>query len=125
VPVTSLLTLHTDLGYDYNFDVAELRRFVWNVGVSLPFSGATTDFGVGGSEYNKAVRWTPTVVREGLLVGTALESNQLGDSFVDFLGGIKWRPTKNSVLSGAISVPLNNEGFRPVVLGTVAAELYF
>jgi hypothetical protein len=43
---------------------------------------------------------------------------------VDFLGGIKARITDQVVLSGAVTVPLNDQGFQPDALGTIALELY-
>ena len=54
------LRFHTDVGYDWDFEVAELRRFVWNVGASIPTRRFNVDFGVGGSEFDVPIRWTPS-----------------------------------------------------------------
>lgn len=122
------LTMHADLGYDYDFETSALRRFVWNVGAAYPTKGFSIDIGVGGSEYETPIRWTPSVAqgRTGSVeyVVTAQEDNEVGTSFVDFRGGIKLRLTDRFVLSGAVTVPLNNEGFRPAALGTLALEAY-
>ena len=56
---------------------------------------------------------------------TALGDNRLGSNFVDLLGGIKVRVAENSVLAGAVNVPLNDEGFRATAVGTLALEQYF
>ena len=44
---------------------------------------------------------------------------------MDFIGGLKVRVAGETVISGAVTVPLNGEGFRPDALGTVAVEQYF
>jgi hypothetical protein len=128
------LRLHTDVGYDYDFSHNELRRLAWNVGASLPFSllaqAITVDFGVGGSHFNEGITWTPAQTSHFDQTGQedsrfqALSSNTLGDTFVDFLGGIKVAITKKWVISGAVDMPLNGEGFRPDAVGTIAAEFY-
>jgi len=132
VPIGSRLKWLADAGYDYDFDNAELRRFVWNSGASFAIgSQATLDAGVGGSEFNKAITWTPAVaygIKTGTYPATVLTTqagNRLGDSFVDFLGGVKLRLTDRLAFSGAVNVPLNNQGFRPAALGTLALETYF
>jgi hypothetical protein len=129
--VVSPLTLHVDSGYDCDFDNNELRRFVWNVGASIALGGETFDAGIGGSKYNQGIEWTPTIVKgAGTLnfppsTGVALGNNTLGDSFVDFLAGIKFRITDNWVISGTVDVPVNDQGFRPAAAGTLAVEYYF
>ncbi len=131
VPVGNLVRLHTDAGYDFDFDREELRRFVWNVGASIPFgSRATIDFGIGGSEFDQGIKWTPDETgfvgpegQSGTL--TAMGDNELTDSFIDFLSGVKLRLGENSVLAGAVNVPLNGEGFRADAVGTLALEFYF
>lgn len=119
--------LHADIGYDYDFDSAELRRLVWNTGASVPFGRwVTIDFGVGGSEFDEGVRFTPRTATgtNPDVTLTALEGTRLGASFIDFLGGVKVRLTDNLVLSGSATTPLNNDGFRADAVGTVALEVY-
>ena len=127
--VSDPLRLHADVGYDYDFNSDELRRFVWNTGASIALTGATFDVGVGGSKYDQGIKWTPTTA-PWVGAGTggtiqALGNNRLGDNFVDALGGIKLRVADKTVLSGTVSVPLNNEGFRPAAIGTLVVEQYF
>ncbi len=128
--VTDYFKLHLDAGYDNDFDNNQLRRFVWDFGASFPFSFATFDAGVGGSKFNDGIKWTPDVAP--IFVGTqqvgygqARDNNKLGDNFIDALGGVKVRLAEKSVLSGAVNVPLNNEGFRAAAVGTVSVEFYF
>lgn len=130
--VADPLRLHLDAGYDYDFDHDELRRFVWNAGASVPLTGVTFDFGLGGSKFNSGIQWTPSVTRgaptttfpSGTTL-TALADNKLGSNFIDALGGIKVRLTDRSVITGAVNVPLNNEGFRAAAVGTLGGEFYF
>lgn len=127
--------LHADLGYDYDFDNSELRRIVWNTGASVPFGRwVTIDFGVGGSEFEEGILWTPKVatgrpitnaaLTDATPILTPLEDPRLGTSFIDFLGGFKVRLTDSLVLSGSATTPLNNEGFRADAVGTIAIEAY-
>ncbi|MGD0946646.1 MAG: transporter [Candidatus Binatia bacterium] len=121
--------LHIDAGYDYDFDKDELRRFVWNLGPSLALGRATVDAGVGGSKFNTGIKWTPTTapfVDNSGNPGSirALGDNRLGSNFIDALGAVKVRLGTKSVLSGAVNVPLNNEGFRAAAVGTLAVELH-
>jgi hypothetical protein len=130
-------TLHADLGYDYDFDTSELRRIVWNTGASVPFGRwVTIDFGVGGSEFDEGIRWTPKVatgrpitvpglgLQDATPILTSLQDTRLGTSFIDFLGGFKVRLTDSLVLSGSATTPLNNQGFRAAAVGTIAIEAY-
>jgi hypothetical protein len=131
VPLHKYFRLHMDAGYDYDFDQAELRRFVWNGGASVPIGRwVSVDFGAGGSIFDVPIRWTPSLT-EGTgpsgerVTATALGDNQLGDEFVDFLGGFKVRLTDSLVLSGSASTPLNSQGFRADAVGTIAIEAYY
>jgi hypothetical protein len=127
---TSLARLHADVGYDWNFDNAELRRFVWNVGASVPVRTprCTFDVGLGGSLFERGIQWTPErapyLNASGSQSGTiqALGPTRLGTDFVDFLFGAKVAITERIVLSGAVSVPVSNDGFRPQAAGTVVVE---
>ncbi len=125
------LRLYSDVGYDYDFDSSELRRFTWDFGIAVPIKRVAIDFGVGGSEFDTPISWTPKTIqnpRSGSFPPTtltALGDNELGDSFIDFLGGIKVRIAERAVISGSVNVPLNNQGFRPDAAGTLAVEGYF
>jgi hypothetical protein len=125
-----LMRLHLDVGYDWDFDDAELRRFAWDVGASVPLRvpQSTFDIGLGGSVFEKGIQWTPkrapVLNASGQAIGSiqALGSTTLGNDFLDFLFGVKVAITERTVLSGTVSVPLNNEGFRADAVGTVAVE---
>src|SRR5262249_15695617 len=118
---------------DYDFDVAELRRFVWDVGTSVAWNRFSVDVGVGGPKFDEGIQWTPSTARavsgmSGPLVDetiTAQENNRLAPNFLDFLVGVKVRRSNSSVLSGAVNVPVNDEGLRPIAVGTVGFEYYF
>lgn len=132
VNVVDRLRLHLDSGYDYDFEHDELRRFVWNAGASILGELFTFDLGVGGSKFNRGLIWSPAVARGGGPPGslfpttiTPVENNRLGDTFVDFLAGVKVKLWGKSVLAGAVRVPVNDEGVRPVAVGTLAVERYF
>jgi hypothetical protein len=123
--------LHSDVGYDHDFDTNNLRRVVWNAGASVPFGRVSIDAGVGGSEFDEGVEWTPKTIR-GIAVGafpattgTRVGGAGIGSSFVDFIGGFKVRILEKTVLGGSVNVPLNNDGFRADAVGTVAFEQYF
>lgn len=124
--------LHLDVGYDYDFDVDQLRRFVWDVGLSFPFPFGTLDVGVGGSKYDAPIDWTPSQTRASIIPGeptditvTAIGDNQTGTNYVDFLAGGKVALSDALILSGGVNVPVTDEGLQPVVGGTIALEFYF
>jgi hypothetical protein len=126
------MRLHLDLGYDYDFDVDQLRRFVWDVGLSFPLAFGTFDAGVGGSTYDAPIDWTPSQYRESIIPGeptnitvSAIGDNQTGTNYVDFLAGAKVALSDAIILSGGVNVPVTDEGLQPVVGGTIALELYF
>jgi hypothetical protein len=123
------LTLHADAGYDYDFDVAELHRFVWNAGVSVPIVNATFDVGMGGSLFAQSVQALPvSITSEDPPAQSTLldpDATELGTNFVDFLFGMKVRLIGGAVLSGSAGVPVTSDGFRPAAVGTVALEYYF
>ena len=126
------IRLHVDAGYDYDFDVSQLRRFVWDVGVSLPLRIATFDLGLGGSSYSTPITWSPTRATASIANGgpptitvTALGDNQTGTNYVDFLAGAKVRVSDRVVLSGAVNVPVVDASLQPIVAGTIALEVYF
>lgn len=128
--LASYLKLHADAGYDFDFDHDELRRFTWDAGASIPGERVTFDFGVGGSKFNQGIQWTPPVATGARIqvfpaaTATALDDTRLGDNFVDFLAGFKLRITEQLVVSGAVSVPVTDEGFRAAAVGTLALEFY-
>jgi len=130
--LTDWLRLHLDAGYDYDFDVSELRRFVWDAGVSFPLAVGTFDLGVGGSKYDTPIEWTPSHARASIFPGdpsdisvTAVGDNQTGTNYVDFLAGAKVRVSDAVIVSGAVNVPVTDAGLQPIVGGTVALEYYF
>jgi len=132
VSVAPWLKLLADAGYEYDFSEAELRQFVWSTGAAVPLRDwLTFDLGIGGSVFDTPLEWTPDVAHGApdadfpATTATVLGDNTLGDTFVDFLGGIKFRVAENTIISGAVDVPLNDQGFRPVAFGTVAVEQYF
>ncbi len=126
------LRFYSDVGYDYDFDLAELRRFVWNIGFSVPLKNATVDAGVGGSLFDEGIRWTPVNARGVDSFGTPVTikavdpgATQLGTNFVDLLFGVKVRLFKGAVLGGAVNVPVTSDGFRADAIGTASFEYYF
>ncbi len=132
VPTVPRLRMFGDVGYDYDFEVAELRRFVWNIGLSVPFENATVDAGVGGSLFDEGIHWTPVNSTSVDNFGTPVTlravyptATQLGTNFVDFLFGIKVRLFEGAVLGGAVNVPVTSDGFRADAIGTVSLEYYF
>lgn len=128
--VASALKLHVDAGYNYDFDHDELRSFTWDAGASIAGEKVALDLGFGGSKFNQGIQWTPTVVKGAQIqvfpatTATALGDTRLGDNFVDFIAGVKLRIRERLVVSGAVSVPVTNEGFRAAAVGTLALELY-
>ena len=130
--LTDWMRLHLDAGYDHDFDVSQLRRFVWDAGLSFPLAVGTFDVGVGGSKYDASIAWTPSQARASVIPGgqrdisvIAVGDNQTGTNYVDFLAGAKVRLSDVVILSGAVNVPVTNEGLQPIVGGTVALEAYF
>lgn len=128
-PFSKYFRVHSDVGYDLDFDESELRRLVWNVGASVPVSRFTFDLGAGGSLFDTPIRWTPDDTTGAGPLGTvrltALGDNTLGDDYVDLLVGGKMRLTDAMVISAALTIPLNDQGFRADVVGTGAFEVYF
>jgi hypothetical protein len=127
VSLTDSLRLHLDVGYDFDFDTDELRRLVWNGGLSFATSQFAFDAGVGGSEYNAGIEWTPDSATFVDPFGrtnriSVVGENKLGTTFVDFLAGIKLKLSERIVASGSVVVPVNDEGFRPDAIGSLALE---
>ena len=130
--LTDWMRALVDVGYDYDFDVDQLRRFVWDVGLSFPLAAGTFDVGLGGSSYAAPIEWTPSQFREAVVSGdppeitaTAVGDNQTGTNYVDFLFGAKVRLSDAVILGGAVNVPVTNEGLQPIVAGTLVLEFYF
>ena len=126
--------VHVDAGYDFDTEFSELRRFVWNTGFSFAIPHVTFDGGLGGSKFNRGIEWTPSSFaqpppenrpNDPTLVLTSLGDNTLGTNYVDFLFGVKGQVLDNMVVSGAVNVPLNDQGIRADAVGTVAVEMYF
>lgn len=122
------LRVYVDAGYDYDFDIRQLRRFTWDAGLSFPLAALTADIGFGGSHYATPIRWIPdrlTLPGGSPIVATALGPNETGVNLVSFLGGLKLRVADRVVLSGGVSVPVTNPGVQPIATGTIAAEVSF
>jgi hypothetical protein len=130
MPVIGPVRLLADVGYNYDFEKAELRSFVATGGALVAYERCSFDLGIRGTLYNKPITWTPASAYAGAYenipaVDTVAQgNNQLGDDFVDFTGGVKVAVAANVVLSGALTVPLNNQGFRPPAFGTLGVEVY-
>jgi hypothetical protein len=128
VSITKRVRLHLDAGYDYDFERAELRRAVWSVGPALAANRFSLDLGVAGSIFDVPLRWTPDIARGAAdppfpaTRAVAVGDNSVGDLFVDLLLVAKFRLRENLVLSGAVSIPVNDEGFRPAALGSIGIE---
>jgi len=125
VKVADWMRLLADVGYDYDFDVRQLRRLVWDAGISFPLKAVTLDLGVGGSTYATPIEWTPRRVESRDYVITALGDNEVGTNSVDVLAGARVRLSDTFVLSGAVTVPVVDTGAQPTVAGTLALEAYF
>lgn len=128
-PLGEIARVLADVGYEYDFDVSELRRFVWDIGLSIGGSRYAFDLGFGGSQYAEGIEWTPQQATFVDFDGntqtiTALGDNRLGTTLVSFLGGIKVRLTDALVVSGTVSVPVTGTGFEPAAMGTLGLEYY-
>ena len=134
VRAAKYLNLYADAGYDYDFDTSKLQRFAWTAGLSVPFVNGTFDVGVSGSQFASAIRWTPLTTsaldasgREFNLsvVPQQAGDTKLGTTYVDFISGLRIQLAQGVTASGAIGVPVTEDGFRPTVLATAALEFYF
>jgi hypothetical protein len=128
------MTARADTGYEYDFSISELRRFVWNAGVSLSRHMVDVDLGIGGSRYESPIEWTPRQIGELFEVSrrnlvhttaTTIANNETDTTFVDFLAGVKVRLKDNMALSGAVTVPVLDANVQPIVTGTIAFEAFF
>jgi hypothetical protein len=126
------LNLHLDIGEEHDFEVDELSRFVWNAGLSVPITNATFDIGVGGSKFDEPIQWTPVTATGGdqeipgaTITAADPSSTELGTNYIDFLFGVKVRLFEGMVLSGAVNVPITDDGYRPAAVGTLSLEYYF
>jgi hypothetical protein len=122
---------YADVGYDYDFETAELRRFAWTAGVSVPFERVSIDVGAGGSEYDVPIRWTPTVAHgaaTAVFPATTLTvrgDNQLDDALVDVLVGARIRPAERLLIGGGVTISAVGNELRPDALFTLGAEVRF
>lgn len=124
--VVEAIRLTGDLGYSYDVDYAELRRFAWTLGASVGNERAAFDLGFGGSEFAEALQWTPDFVRGyPATSGRALNDTSTGTTLVNILVGGKILVASSTVIAGGLSVPIVNPAFQPDVLGTVAVEHTF
>lgn len=131
-PITEAARLYVDAGYEYDADVAQLRRIIWDAGLSIALPRSTLDLGVSGSEYNEPQSFTPKTAQsnpstrfpQGLTL-TALGETELGTSLIDVRLGGKVLITDDVVLSGTVVIPQSNDFFAPDVIGTLGVEYYF
>jgi hypothetical protein len=129
VSLTDALHLHADAGYEHDFRRRELRRIVWNAGASLALARLTLDAGVGGSEFERAIRWTPGEIRSATesgeeIVGMALgRGNRLDTSYADVLFGAKGAIGDSLSIGVAASVPIHGDGLRPDASVTLSIEV--
>jgi hypothetical protein len=128
-----------DVGYQQDFSFDELSRFAWTVGTSIFASSyAVFDLGVSGSVYASEIDWTPQAGNvdvpgqdsEGRPIVTNLSYSAdadtgIGKNLVDLLIGARVAVVEDLTLSGGVSVPINDEGFRPAAAGTLAVEYTF
>lgn len=128
----SAATLHVDVGYQYDTQLDELSAFVWNLGGSYALSSASVDLGVGGFKYDKGIQVAfPYTQPPGSEIDVPLQfrpiggDDRLGTNQINFLFGSKLALTESLVLSGAVVVPINDEGIRPTAQGTMAIEAFF
>lgn len=124
MPLGDLARGQLSLGYDYDVDRAELRRFVWNVGAVTEVVGTTVDLGFGGSEFDEEINFNPDVLSPNFGPGFNTGDNQIDSSYVDFLFGLKRALTERMVLAGAVNVPVFGDGLRPDVFFSVAIEYW-
>ena len=125
---TDAMILRSDIGYEYDFDVSELRRFIWNVGASYEVERFSIDAGFGGSQYNEGIEWAPKggAFREGGLTfeTSTTSSVTTATTSAAFLFGIKAEVLPNLFLLGAVNVPVTHDSFEPVAIGTWGVEYY-
>jgi hypothetical protein len=131
IEATDWLRVLSDVGYEYDTSFRELRRFVWDVGVTASFYRASFDAGFGGSIYDEPIEWTPQATSAlGVVSGqtislTALEDNEVGTNYVAVRTGFRVRLHKTLTLSGTVSASLTDETFRPDATGTLALDALF
>ena len=129
--LTDALRLHSSVGYDYDFNTAALRSFTWRAGGSFASQRIEVDLGLGGSEYDAPIQWTPSIIHGQATAtapastGQALDNNTTGTSLVDVLVGAKVRVTDAIVISAGVSIPVVSPAFQPDALGTLAVERTF
>lgn len=118
--LSKLARLCTDIGYSYDSDHAELRRFAWNIGASYGVERASLDMGIGGSSFFEPVHWTPQVVHgEPTTTGRALDDTTTDTTLVSFLIGGKAKLTERLSLTAGLTIPMLNLEFQPDVLATI------
>lgn len=119
-----------DVGYQYDFDIATLRRFAWNAAFSQSWARWSIDLGFGGSLYDQAIRWTPqNAYLQGrnddgpaeAVISTSANTS-IGRNLVDFIGGFKARLNDAWFVAGTVNVPVTQDGFRPAAAGTLSIE---
>jgi hypothetical protein len=129
-----VVQVYIDSGYEYDFSFAELRRFVWDFGISMQLGNrASIDAGFGGSVYDEPITWTPPIAiglptadfPEGLtLFSDQGEDNEVDTDVTSLLLGGKLGLGEMSVLSAALTVPIDGD-LHPEAIISVGIEAYF
>lgn len=127
----SSLKISSALGYDYDFEHPELRRFTTTTGIVLSHQRFSADIGVRADAFDKAIAWTPAFARGRDAEPfpptriVAQGPSTLGNDFVDLVAGSKVRLVDNLQLAVAVTVPVDDQGFRPELLTTLSLEATF
>ncbi len=132
--------VYVDAGYDYDFSFAELRRFAWSVGASMPLPAGSIDLGFTGSIYDTPITWTPATAQgdpfvpdgdpsgpfaDGIdMVLDEPGSNTVDNDVVNLVFGGRLELTEQFVVSAGVTVALTQNGVRPDAVGTLALEYY-
>lgn len=126
---TDSIILRGDVGYEYDFDAAELRRFIWNVGTSFEVERLSLDVGFGGSQYAEGIEWAPkggSFEQGGITFTTATDSStETATTSASFLFGVKAKILPQLYALGAVNVPVTSDAFEPTAIGTWGLEYYF
>jgi hypothetical protein len=98
-------TPHVNLGYEVNFNDSDQNSIEYAAGF---------DFGV--QKFTVAL---------SVLGSRELGGDGIADSIVNGAAGVKWNPFGNYILTANLLVPLNDDGLRSDLIGTIAFERNF
>jgi hypothetical protein len=130
IQAADALRFYGDVGYDYDFDISELRRFVWNVGGSWATTALSVDLGIGGSLYQEGIDLFLDGGRLATELGdlsiTGIDDDfKLQTNLIDVVVGVKIRIVDNAFLSGVATIPVVDVDFRPEAIGTISGQVIF